>query len=361
VRIDYYEVLGVSRDAGPEEIKRAFRKLARETHPDANPDEPSADARFRQVAEAYEVLSDPDRRRAYDRGESLDLSGLFQGFGGFDDLLRSVFGESGLFGTGARPVQHRGRDVLVHAEIDLRTAAFGGETEVEFRTRVNCDLCGGEGSAPGSSRITCPTCGGSGSVRVTRRGIIGAMMTIAPCSSCDATGSIISKPCDRCGGTGARPDSHKVRIEIPAGIGTGTRLRLSGRGESGGRLGPPGDLFVEVGVAPDPRFERDGDHLIHEVRIGMAEATLGIKLDIPLLEGGTETVEITPGTQPGTVLRFPGLGTGRLGRRGRGDLLIHVQVEIPTSLTVEQAEALRAFAALRGEKPKEAGRRRRGG
>jgi molecular chaperone DnaJ len=358
MRKDYYGILGVKPDATPEEIKKAFRRLARETHPDANPGDHSAEARFRDVAEAYEVLSDPERRRAYDRGDTLDLSDLFAGFGGFDDLLRSVFGDSGLFGSPTRSV--RGRDILVRAEVDLATAAFGGETQVEFRTQVLCDVCGGEGSAPGSSPITCPTCGGAGSVRVARRGLLGTMMSVTACTTCSGMGTIVSSPCPRCQGSGARPDLRSVRVEVPAGISSGTRLRLTGRGEAVGRMGPAGDLFVEIVVKPDSRFGRDGDDLVHNVVIGMTEAALGTKIEVPLLEGGTEPLEISPGTQPGTVHRLLGLGSARFGRRGRGDLLVQIMIEIPTSLSAEAEEALRVFANLAGESPRQPGRRRRG-
>jgi molecular chaperone DnaJ len=355
---DYYATLGVAPDATTEEIKRAFRRLARESHPDANPSDPTADARFREVAEAYEVLSDPDRRRAFDRGETIDLSDLFAGFGGFDDLLRSVFGD-GSFAGGMRAASVRGRDVLVRTDVDLATAAFGGEAAVEFRANVVCSECGGDGAAPGTSPVTCPTCGGSGAVRVARRGLLGTMMTVSSCTTCSGAGTVVSTPCSRCGGVGAHPDNRTVRVEVPAGISDGTRLRHTGRGEAVGRQGPPGDLFVEVRVRPDPRYVRQGDDLVHEVRVGIAEASLGTKLEVPLLEGGAERIEIPPGTQPGAVVKLSGLGTARLGRRGRGDLLVQVTVEVPSELSAEEAEALHTFARLRGERT-ETPKRRRG-
>jgi molecular chaperone DnaJ len=356
---DYYAVLGVPRDAGTEDIKRAFRRLARETHPDANPGDPAADARFREIAEAYEVLSDPNRRRAYDRGDTIDLSDLFAGgFSGFDDLLRSVFGEASGFGgfsDAGRP--HRGRDILVAVEVDLATAAFGGDTEVVFRTQINCDICGGDGAAPGSHPETCTTCGGTGTMRMARRGILGTMMSVVSCTTCKGQGTVITDPCASCRGTGTVPGERKVRVEIPAGITSGSRLRLSGRGEYPGRNGIPGDLHVEIRVSPHDHFTRDGDDLVYDLRLGMAEAALGTDTQVPLLEGDRHELRIPAGTQPGTVFRLPGMGTARLGRRGRGDLLVRVIVEVPTDLSAEEEEALRQFAGLRGEKT--AARRRR--
>lgn len=359
-RKDYYAILGVSPDASPEDIKRAFRRLARETHPDANPDDPSAEARFREVAEAYEVLSDPERRRAYDRGDTVDLGDIFSGFGGFDDLIRSVFGDGGLFTNTSRSRPSRGRDILVRAEIDLVEAAFGTETEVTFTSSVACPVCTGTGAAAGSRPERCPTCGGSGAVRVARRGLLGTMMTVSTCDTCEGSGEVVRNRCRRCGGRGAVSEERTVKVEVPAGVSTGTRLRLSAQGEAAGRGTLPGDLYVELYVRPHPRFVRDGDDLIHEVRVGMAEAALGTVVEVPLLEGGSEEVEIPAGTQHGWSTRLPGLGMGRLGRRGRGDLVVRVAVEVPRHLTPEEEEALRTFARLRGERPgAPTGRRRR--
>jgi molecular chaperone DnaJ len=358
---DYYATLGVARDATTEDIKRAFRRLARETHPDANPGDAAAEGRFREIAEAYEVLSDPDRRQRYDRGDTIDLSDLFGNFGGFDDLLRSVFGDGGFFSGGRQGGVPRGRDVLVPVEVDLATAAFGGERDVAFRTRVICDVCGGDGAAPGTSVITCSTCGGSGSVRVARRGLLGTMMTVSSCTTCAGMGTTVTNPCSHCRGLGAVTGEREVRVEVPAGVGPGTRLRLGGRGEFPGRGGLAGDLQVEIRVGANDTFRREGDHLIHTLRLGMTEAALGTDVQIPLLEGGTETLEIAAGTQPGAVFRLPSLGTAHLGRKGRGDLLVQVVVEVPTDLTAEESEALRTFARIRGERPRESsGRRRRG-
>lgn len=346
---NYYEILGVGRDATSEEIKKSFRRIARATHPDANPGDPSAEARFRDAAEAYEVLSDPDRRRRFDRGDTIDLSDLFAGWGGLDDLLRSVFGEGAMFGGGqTRP--SRGRDVLIRVEVDLAGAAFGTEAAVSFHTKSTCRVCAGTGAEGDRGLTTCPECRGAGSVRMARRSLFGTMMTVGTCPTCRGEGVLITDPCPVCSGLGAVDEETSVMVEVPAGVSTGTRLRLSGRGESGGRNGPPGDLFVEVQVGPDLRFERHDSDLIHHVSIGIAEAALGTRITIPLIEGGETELEIPVGTQPGSAFRMPGLGMTRLGRRSRGDLHVVVSVEIPKELSPDEEELLRRWAELRGER-----------
>ncbi len=345
---DYYQTLGVSRDADPGEIKKAFRRLARETHPDANPGDQQAEARFREVAEAYEVLSDPDRRRSYDRGDQVDISGMF---GNLDDLLRSVFGGSGFFGASGSGQSSRGQDILVRIGLSLEEAAFGAETTVEFEAEAGCSTCGGDGSSPGSQAITCLGCGGGGMVRSTRSGFFGSMVTTSTCPRCRGRGRVISDPCGRCHGTGTHPERQSLRVEIPAGVSDGTRLRLRGRGATGPPAGESGDLYVEVRVRTDSRFEREGDHLFHRITIGLTEATLGTEVEIPLLEGGIHTTRIPPGTQPGWVSRLPGRGIPRMGGRKRGDMLVEVEVAIPTMVSPQEEELLRRLADLRGESP----------
>lgn len=365
--MDYYEVLGVSRDASQDEIKRAFRVLARQWHPDANHDDPSAEERFREIAEAYEVLSDPDRRRRYDQGDTIDIGDLFGGggFGGLDDILRSVFGEgSGFgdafsFGGGGMRSKPRGRDILTHVEVSLEDAAFGTETEVAFRSDQTCSTCGGDGSAPGSSRITCSTCGGAGQVRMARRSFLGTMMTVSACPDCEGVGTRVDDPCPDCRGRGVMAADQRVTVEIPPGVSTGTRLRLTGRGESAGVGGVSGDLFVEIVVADDERFRRDGDDLVHHVTVGVAEAALGTRVEVPLLGGDTDEVDVPAGTQPGWMTRLSGQGMSRLGRRGRGDLLVVADVVVPVDLTSEEEDLLRRYAESRGEHPREVSRWRR--
>ena len=345
---NYYDVLGVSQDATTEQIKKSFRRIARETHPDTNPGDAAAEARFREAAEAYEVLSDPDRRARHDRGDTIDLGDLFGGLGGIDDLLRSVFGDGGLFGSRQRST--RGRDVLVRAEISLIEAAFGGEAAVEYEMLAACSECSGSGANPGTEAITCPDCGGAGQVRVAQRSLFGTMMSVRTCPLCQGEGSLISDPCEICSGSGAMAHQASVSVEIPAGITSGTRLRLSGRGESAGRLGPPGDLFVEVSVTEDPRFERHDADLVHHTSIGIAEAVLGTRLDVPLIEGETIQLEVPSGTQPGTAFRIRGRGMTILGRRARGDILVVVEVAIPDQISVEEEDLLRRWAEIRDEK-----------
>ena len=346
---DYYSILGVSKDATPEEMKRAFRTLARESHPDANPDDPTAEARFREVAEAYEVLSDPEKRRAYDRGESLDFGDLFSGFG-LDDLLRSVFGDSGLFGAAGRGGgRRRGRDILAQTTISLAEASFGATAEVQYRAAAACEVCSGSGAAEGSRPITCPQCNGQGAVQAARRTVLGTMMSVVECDRCHGVGTIVESPCPTCSGSGATVGDRSVRVEVPEGVADGTRLRLSGQGEAGQRGAPAGDLYVEIRVMPDERFERNGDDLIFRAEVGLAEAALGSSVEVPLLEGDSTTIEVPAGTQPNTMFSLPNKGMHRLGRRGRGRMLVEINLVVPTDLDDASEQALRQYAQARGE------------
>lgn len=350
--VDYYRILGVARDASTDEIKRAFRIMARESHPDAHPGDPTAEERFKLAAEAYEVLSNPDRRRRYDRGDTIDLGDLFGGgFGGLDDILRSVFGDAGPFGGAGGRRATRGRDILVRVEVSLAEAGFGVEKGVSFGTDRLCGSCSGEGAAPGSGRITCDTCGGAGQVRVARRSFLGTMMSVVACPDCEGVGTVVDDPCPQCGGGGVEEAREDVTVEVPAGVGTGTRLRLTGRGAAAGRGGTAGDLFVEVLVAADDRYLREGDDLIHHAGVGLAEAALGCVVEIPLLDGGSDEVEIPAGTQPGWATSLRGEGMGRLGRRGRGDLIVVADLVVPDDLSAGQEDLLRRYGEMRGERP----------
>jgi molecular chaperone DnaJ len=346
---DYYEILGVDRSATTEEVKRAFRRVARETHPDANPNDPDAEARFKLAAEAYEVLSNPERRQRYDRGDTIDLTDLFSGFGGIDDLLRSVFGDSGFFG-GQPDRPRRGRDVLVGVRVTLEEAAFGTEAAVRYRAAATCSTCLGQGSSPGTHPVTCPDCQGGGQVRVARRSVFGTMMSVTTCPTCRGEGSLITDPCPDCSGEGVNSEEVEVNVEIPAGVSSGTRLRLTGRGESGGRNGRTGDLFVEVTVEDDSRFERHDADLVYRIAIGIAEAALGTKVEVPTIGGGVTTLEIPRGTQPGALFTIRDEGMSILGRRGRGDLIVAVDVTVPETLSAEEEDLLRRWAELRGER-----------
>lgn len=346
---NYYEILGVDRSASTEEIKKAFRRVARETHPDANPDDPESEARFKLAAEAYEVLSNPERRQRYDRGDTIDLSDLFRGAGGLDDLLRSVFGDSGMFG--GRPYRPpRGRDVLVRTRVSLEEAAFGTEAAVEYEAATSCPTCDGSGASPGTHPVNCPDCGGVGQVRRSQRSVFGTMMSVTTCPTCRGEGTLITDPCPDCSGSGAVPEKVRVNVEIPPGVSNGTRLRLTGRGESGGRAGQSGDLFVEVIVDEDPRFERRDSDLIHHTSIGIAAAALGTRIEVPTIDGDPVSLEIPRGTQPGSVFEVPRHGMTILGRRGRGDLIVVVDVGIPEDLDEREEDLLRQWAELRGER-----------
>lgn len=357
---DYYETLGVARDATIDEVKKAFRRLARQSHPDANPGDPDAEARFRQIAEAYEVLSDPQRRAAYDRGDRVDLGDLFSSFAGVEDLLSRFFGGGfGSFGgaaAGAAP----GRDVAVGVTVSLAEAATGVAREVSFRAPATCAVCEGSGSRPGVPLATCERCGGQGSLRVTRQTMLGAAMSIVACDRCRGRGRTITEPCDRCSGRGSTVADVSLNVEIPAGIDDGSRLRIPGRGAAGEAGGRSGDLYVEVRVSPDDRFIRHGADLVHRIRVGFAQAALGADLSVPTVDGDPVEITVPPGTQPGTVFKLSRQGMPRLRGRGRGDLLVEVVVEVPTDLTREQEAALRAFATSLGETPGGERRRRRG-
>ncbi len=348
-RTDYYKVLGVTSDASSAEIKSAFRRLARETHPDANPDNPEAEAKFRAVAEAYEVLSDPEKRQRYDRGDTIDLGDFLSGFGGLDDLLRSVFGDGGLFGSAStgssRPT--RGDDVLVRARITLQEAAFGCDVDVSYEAKTDCEVCGGSGAGGQGKTQTCSTCGGAGAVRMARRSFVGTMMTVTDCPDCSGIGSVAVDPCENCSGSGAIDAKRTVTVEIPPGVSTGTRLRLTGRGESAGRGGRAGDLHVEIHVARDDRFERHDSDLVHRIVVDFVDATLGTTRSIPTLDDSPIDLEIPPGTQPNTLLRLSGRGVPVLGRKVRGDLIVHVDVEIPTEVGAEERDLLTELRRLR--------------
>ncbi len=347
---DYYQTLGVGRDATADEIKNAFRRLARDTHPDANPDDPSAEARFREIAEAYEVLSDPQRKARYDHGEVFGGGDLFSQFGGLDDILQQFFG--GGFG-GRRAGPRRGPDIGASISLTLEEAAISSSREIEFRAPGTCDRCGGRGSEPGHDPVTCPACRGAGSVQVARDSFLGRIMTVAPCAQCGGKGQIIEHRCTTCEGDGLVSVERTVPVEVPPGVEDGTRLRLSGRGGAGERGAPPGDLYVEIHVEADERFERDGDELHHRVEIGISEAVFGTTVNVPVIDGDPETIDFPPGTQPETVYRLNKKGMPRLRRRGRGDMLVHIGVAIPTDLNEEQAEILRSYGALRNEQPAE--------
>jgi molecular chaperone DnaJ len=360
---DYYEILGVARDASAEEIKKAFRRLARESHPDANPGDASAEARFRSVAEAYEVLSDPNKRVRYDRGETLGSGDLFSNFGGLDEILSQFFGGQGFGGFGGfggvGQRSARGSDVGVLVDLTLIEASVGVSRDVAYVAPTACDVCDGSGAAEGTSLVTCTTCGGRGQVQVQRNTLLGAMLTTAQCSTCSGRGRTVEEPCTACAGYGRTDQERTVSVEVPAGVDNGTRLRLTGRGGAGDVGSPHGDLYVEVRIAPDERFERNGADLYHQATISYSQAVLGATIPVPLIDGETE-LEVPVGTASGTVFRMQRYGMPQLRRRGLGDLFITVDVDIPLDVSDEERELLEQLAALRGEdaaRPKKKKRR----
>jgi molecular chaperone DnaJ len=350
---DYYDLLGVTRDASEADIKRAYRQLARKYHPDANPDDPQAEARFKEIARAYETLCDPQRRANYDRFGS-DSPGVggdpFGGGGGLGDIFEAFFG--GGFGNGGGRQQQsgppRGSDLEVVAELDFEAAVFGGEAPVTVTTLVACDTCEATGAAPGTHPVTCDACGGSGQTRRVRQSILGQMVTASVCQRCSGLGEVIASPCGDCAGQGRTRQQRTYTVEVPAGVDDGATLRLSGRGAIGPRGGAPGDLYVHLRVKAHERFLRDGDDLVHELHLPVTQASLGAELTMPTLDGD-EVVTIPAGTLTGRVMRLRGKGVPRLHGRGRGDLRLHVVVDTPTELSEEEEGLLRRLAELRGE------------
>lgn len=363
---DLYEVLGVGSQASAEEIKRAFRQKAREHHPDANPGDAEAESRFKELARAYEVLSDPERRRRYDLfgddggagsggGQAGDPFGAGAGLG---DLFDAFFGGSPFAGGGQarRSGPPRGADVEVVIELQLEDAVFGAERDVTVRLPVPCDDCEATGAAPGTSPETCGECGGAGQVRRVRQSILGQMVTAAACPRCGGLGQIVPTPCPRCRGEGRVTEERTYTVEVPAGVDTGSTLRLTGRGAIGPRGGAAGDLYTHIRVATHERFGRDGDHLVARLGLSPAQAALGVHLEYETLEGPEDLV-VPRGTQSGRVFRLKGRGVPRLQGRGRGDLLVEAVVETPAELSADEEELWRRLAELRGDEvaPPESG------
>jgi molecular chaperone DnaJ len=347
---DYYEVLGVSRNATSDEIKKAYRKLARKYHPDANPDDKDAEAKFKEISEAYVVLSDPEKRAGYDRFGHAGADG--QGFGGFEgfgdfgglgDIFEMFFGGGGR--TRRRTGPERGQDIRTDMEISLKEAAFGLEREVKVPRVETCGTCGGSGAAAGSKPKTCLACAGTGQVQFTQSTPFGRIVQSRTCDRCRGTGQVIEKPCPTCRGAGSVRKTRSIKVKVPPGVDNGSRLRLAGEGEAGTRGGPPGDLYVYIHVKQHKLFRREGDDLICEIPLSFVQAALGDEIDVPTLEG-KEKLKIPEGTQPGTVFRIRGKGVPHLSGFGRGDQHVRIKVMIPGKLSEKQKELLREFARL---------------
>lgn len=367
---DYYGTLGVAKDATPDQIKRAYRKLARELHPDVNKEE-GAQERFREVTSVYEVLSDPKKRQVVDLGgDPLDSGGgaggggggqdPFAGFGGLGDIMDAFFGGGGAAGGGgrggARSRVQQGSDALLRMELTLEDCASGVNRDITVDTAVMCDTCDGGGSRAGTAPSTCDTCGGRGEVQSVQRSFLGQVMTSRPCPVCRGFGEVITDPCQQCGGDGRVRTRRTITVKIPAGVGDGMRVRLSGEGEVGPGGGPPGDLFVEVDELPHERFIRDGADLHCNVEVPMTAAALGTVITLDTLDG-QEELTVEPGTQPGAEQVLSGQGLPKLRSNGRvsghGDLHVHLDVVVPTKLDDQQTELIRQLATARGEEQPE--------
>lgn len=346
---DYYEILGVSRTATQEEIKRAYRQLARKYHPDVST-EPDAEARFKEINEAYQVLSDPEKRAAYDRYGHAGPPGVGFDFGFRDpfEIFEEVFGDLGFgFRTSRRRGPRRGADLRYDLRLRFEEAVFGCQKEIEIARWESCPNCRGSGAEPGTTPVRCHECNGTGQVRQVQHSLFGAFVNVMTCPVCGGAGEVVRTPCRQCQGTGRVHVLRRLTVNIPAGVDTGTQIRLAGEGEPGERGGPPGNLYIVLEVEPHPYFRRQGDDLIVELGINVAQAALGARVTVPTLEG-EEQIDIPPGTQTGAIFRLRGRGVPHLRREGRGDLLILTRVEVPTKLTREQRELFQKLAATLG-------------
>ncbi len=365
---DYYEILGVSREADKEDIKRAYRRLARKYHPDVNK-EPGAEETFKEINRAYEVLSETELRARYDRFGEAGIGGAAAGAGGFQDfgdfggfaadIFESFFsGFGGGMGTQTATRKRgpgRGDDLRLDLKLEFREAVFGGEKEIRISHLETCNTCSGTGAKPGTRPQTCSTCNGGGQVRRAARTPFGSFTQVSVCPTCNGTGQMIEDKCDTCGGRGQRQETKKLKITIPAGVDNGTRLRVSGEGDSGQRGGPAGDLYVYLFVNEDAEFHREGINVLSDLRISYLQAILGSRVEVNTVDGGEELL-IPAGTQPGTVLTLENKGVPRLGNPvSRGDHLITIHVDIPTKISAEERESLEKLAKLRGDRVEKGG------
>ena len=348
---DLYEVLGITREATDDDVKKAYRRLARELHPDVNAD-PRSEERFKEVAGAYEILSDPHKRRQYDAFGSTGGPGV-GGFTDIQDIFDMFFGQGG-FGVGASRrrgpgsrTQH-GEDLGVRISLGFRDAVFGARRDLEIERMAECERCQGNGAEPGTAPVACRTCGGAGQVQAVRRSVFGTVMTASPCTACRGTGQEVLDPCEACFGEGRRREPATVTIDIPAGVSDGMELRVAGNGHAGLAGGPAGDLYVGISVEPAEEYDRRGQDLFTVLDVPMTQATLGCELEIAGLDG-PERIKLDPGTESGTVVRIKGGGVPNLNRRGRGDLYVTLHVVTPSDLSREERRLWERLAELRGE------------
>ena len=361
---DYYEVLGVARSADQEEIKRAYRRLARKYHPDVNKED-GAEELFKEVNRAYEVLSEPDVRARYDRFGEAGVGGAAAGggfqdmgdMGGFADIFESFFGGFGGATTGSsrRRGPKRGDDLRLDLKLSFKEAVFGGEKEIKIGHLETCNTCNGSGAKPGTRPVTCSTCNGNGQVRRTTRTPFGSFAQVSACPTCNGTGEMVEERCETCGGSGQRQESKKLKITIPAGVDNGTRLRVSGEGDAGQKGGTAGDLYVYLFVEEDTHFRRDGINILSDLKITYLQAILGAKIEVDTVDGNVD-LEVPAGTQPNTVLTLDNRGVPKLGNPvSRGAHLITVQVQIPTRLKPEERELVEKLAEMRGDRVSKGG------
>ena len=348
---DFYEILGLSREASQDDIRRSFRKLAMEHHPDRVTDpaqKDASEAKFKRIAAAYEVLSDTEKKAKYDQYGSVGAFAQgtgFEGFdfGGFGDIFDAFFGGR----RAAGPI--RGGDLRIQIELDFEEAVFGCEEEIRASRLEHCTICGGSGGEPGTQRVACTVCGGSGEIRRTQSNVFGRFVNVAPCEPCEGEGAVIEHPCNSCGGIGREQRNRRLKVKIPAGVTDGAQMRLSGEGDAGLRGGPAGNLYVDINVRPHELFLRDGNDLILPLRLNVAQAALGATVNIPGINGHDQPLNIPAATQHGNEFRLRGEGVPHLRGRGRGDMRVQVHVEIPDKLSTEQRQLFEQLAELLDE------------
>jgi molecular chaperone DnaJ len=345
---DYYEVLGINRGASPDDIRRAYRNLAKEFHPDVNKS-PEAEGKFKEINEAYAVLSDQERRAAYDRYGHAGLKGMPIDFNfdfPFSDLFEEFFG----FGMGGRRRRHtprRGTDLRYDVRLEFEEAVFGLDKEIEFERLEVCSVCDGSGAEPGTTPIRCSTCNGTGEVRQARQTFLGSLVNVSTCPTCGGRGETITTPCQNCKGNGLEQKRIQKVVPIPAGVDEGTQIRLAGEGEPGINGGPKGDLYIVIHVKSHRYFRRRNNDILLDLAINVAQATLGAEVNVPTVDGD-EKIKIQPGSQPGKMIRLKGKGVPHLRRNGRGDQLVILSVEVPRSITSEQRELFEKLAETMG-------------
>lgn len=355
---DPYGALGVNKNASPEEIKKAYRTLARKYHPDHNPNDSQAEDKFKEVKKAYDILSNPSRRQQYDSygvtGDEQPGAGGFGGFEGggfgfnFEDIFESMFGEGFGSRSGGAQTRERGADVSADVSLTFEEAFFGVEKDISVRVMMNCEECNGTGAKNGTERKQCVHCHGSGQVKVVQNTLLGRMIQVRTCPQCRGAGSVITQPCPNCRGQGRVDGTIRKKINIPAGVDTGTRLRISGAGHVGHNGGSPGDLYLIISVRAHEYFERKGQNIYLNVPIGLAQAALGVEIEIPTMEG-TDYLNIPAGTRSGTTFKLQGRGLPNLNRNGKGDQFVTVEIDVPKRLTPEQRDILRKYASISGE------------